>query len=282
MIDKAKRLIKMRSSTTSAEALREMYIDLLAGAVTHTIYHPVDFRRPPPEVMEAWQDALRSEGAKIPLPSEYEQRLEGRDRPLFGQTMIGRLRIDNLRRCTESIIADGIPGDLIEAGCWRGGAGILMKGILAAYGETERSVLLADSFRGLPEPDVERYPADAGDINHLEDALAIPLEEVRANFERYGLLDERVELLEGWFRDTLPGLRGREWSLVRLDGDLYESTMDGLENLYPDLAPGGYLIVDDYGMENCRQAVEDYRRKHAIDTPVERVDWVGAYWRKAG
>ena len=91
-----------------------------------------------------------------------------------------------------------------------------------------------------------------------------------------------MQLVEGWFRDTLPPLRGREWALVRLDGDMYESTMDGLTNLYPGLAPGGFLIVDDYGLPPCREAVEDYRREHGITEKVHKIDWVGAYWRKRG
>jgi O-methyltransferase/8-demethyl-8-(2,3-dimethoxy-alpha-L-rhamnosyl)tetracenomycin-C 4'-O-methyltransferase len=68
---------------------------------------------------------------------------------------------------------------------------------------------------------------------------------------------------------------------VRLDGDLYESTMDGLTNLYPGLSIGGFMIIDDYGWDNCRQAVEDYREEHAIEEPIERIDWVGAYWRRS-
>ncbi len=56
--------------------------------------------------------------------------------------------------------------------------------------------------------------------------------------------------------------------------------MDGLTNLYPQLSPGGFLIVDDYGWENCRKAVEDYRAEHGITAPIERIDWVGAWWRK--
>lgn len=158
----------------------------------------------------------------------------------------------------------------------------MMAGILKAYGVTDRTVWAADSFEGLPKPDAERFPADRADINYTADELKVPVDEVRANLARYGLKNERVEFLEGWFRDTLPTVRDRRWALVRLDGDLYESTMDGLVNLYPQLSPGGFLIIDDYGWENCRQAVEDYREEHGISEPIERIDWVGAFWRKSG
>jgi O-methyltransferase len=86
--------------------------------------------------------------------------------------------------------------------------------------------------------------------------------------------------LEGWFRDTLPPLRGRRWAVVRLDGDMYESTMDGLVNLYDGLSAGGFLIIDDFSHPGCRQAVEDFRRQHGIDEPIEKIDWTGVFWRK--
>ncbi|HWW67729.1 MAG TPA: TylF/MycF/NovP-related O-methyltransferase, partial [Solirubrobacterales bacterium] len=142
-------------------------------------------------------------------------------------------------------------------------------------------VLLADSFAGLPAPD-DRFPADAGSHLHEVDQLAVSLEEVRANFERYGLLDERVEFVRGWFADTLPALRERRWAVVRLDGDLYESTIQALENLYPGLSPGGFLIVDDYGaLESCRRAVEDFRREQGIAEPLRWIDHSGVYWRRS-
>ena len=171
-------------------------------------------------------------------------------------------------------------GDFVEAGAWRGGASLLCGGCSRRTATRDRRVWVADSFERLPPPDPEGYPHDAGDLNHLAEDLAVSLEEVRGNFERYGLLDDQVRFVKGWFKDTLPGLADREWALIRLDGDLYESTMDGLRNLYPRLQPGGFLIVDDYGFDNCRAAVEDYRREHEISEPIERIDWVGAFWRR--
>lgn len=82
---------------------------------------------------------------------------------------------------------------------------------------------------------------------------------MRANFARSGLLDDQVVFLQGWFKDTLPAIPpGQRFALVRLDGDLYESTLDALTHLYPNLSVGGWLVVDDYGViEACRQAVHD-------------------------
>jgi O-methyltransferase len=140
---------------------------------------------------------------------------------------------------------------------------------------------VADSFEGVPPPDVEAYPADAGHNFNLIPFLSVPLETVQQNFERFGLLDDQVQFVKGWFRDTLPRLSDRTWSLIRLDGDLYESTINALDSLYPNLSIGGYLIVDDYGsVEPCRQAVEDYRNAHEITDGIEMVDSECIYWRK--
>jgi O-methyltransferase len=201
--------------------------------------------------------------------------------PFSGETMIGLKRLDNVLQCVERIIEDEVPGDLIETGVWRGGCAIFMRGILAAHGVDDRKVWLADSFSGVPEPDAARYPSDGFSDLHNQVGLAVSREDVEANFRRYGLLDDQVCFIEGWFEQTLPTLAGHTWSLIRLDGDLYQSTIEGLENLYPGLSLGGYCIVDDYGTyPACRQAVEDFRARHNIDEQIVDVDGYGAFWRR--
>jgi len=140
---------------------------------------------------------------------------------------------------------------------------------------------VADSFQGLPSPNVERYPQDAGlDLTQYGE-LAVSLDEVMRNFERYQLLDDQVRFLEGWFRDTLPEAPIHQLAVLRLDGDLYESTMDALGSLYHRLSPGAYVIVDDYSIPACREAVHDFRTAHAITAPIEQIDWTGVFWRLA-
>lgn len=208
-------------------------------------------------------------------------RTEGRDWPVGAETMIGLRRLDNLEHCVRTVVADGVPGDLIETGVWRGGASIFMKATLDVLGDGERTVWVADSFEGLPRPDAERYPADEGDGHWRRYELAVTLEEVKANFAKYGLLDERVRFLKGWFADTLPEAPIDRLAVMRLDGDMYSSTMDALGALYPKLSPGGFVIVDDWGaIPACRQAVEDFRRDNAITDDITGIDWTGAYWRK--
>jgi O-methyltransferase len=104
---------------------------------------------------------------------------------------------------------------------------------------------------------------------------------VKAAFRRYGLLDDQVRFLPGWFHQTLPGAHVGPLALLRIDGDMYGSTMDALEHLYPKLSPGGVLIVDDYGaVRGCRKAVDQYRQSRGIVTPIQTIDWTGIFWQK--
>ncbi len=249
-------------SRSAADRAVAMYLDLTKRCLTDLIYE---------------RDGISLDGA----PFAAETRAHGRDWPVRAHTMIGMRRLDNLQSCYETVRRDGIAGDLIETGVWRGGATIFMRALLEIYGDRDRTVWVADSFRGLPEPDAEHYPADAGDIHHTVGILAVPRAEVERNFAAYGLLDDQVRFVEGWFRDTLPAIPAERFAIVRLDGDMYESTMQALETLYPRLSPGGFLIVDDFGaVPGCARAVDDYRAQHAITEPVEKIDWAGVFWRR--
>ena len=209
------------------------------------------------------------------------QRIEGKVWSGYADTMIGLKRLDNLQHCIETVLSENVEGDLIETGVWRGGGCIFMHAVLAAYGIEDRKVFVADSFEGLPKPDVEKYPADKGDRHHIYTYLAVSQEEVENNFRKYDLLDKQVVFLKGWFKDTLPQAPIDKLSILRLDGDMYGSTMDSLEYLYPKLSKGGFCIIDDYALPGCKSAVDDYRTKHAINSELKKIDWTGRYWRKA-
>jgi O-methyltransferase len=213
-------------------------------------------------------------------PFDPALRAEGRDWPASAETMVGLKRLDNLQFCVEQVVADDVPGDLLEAGVWRGGASIFMRGVLASLGVTDRTVWLADSFQGLPKPSAEN-PADAGDQHWTQPFLAVSQEQVRHNFERYGLLDDNVRFLEGWFSDTLPTAPVEQVAVLRADGDMYSSTMDILRPMYPKVPVGGFVVIDDYGaIAACRTAVDEYRAEHGITEPLEQIDWTGAFWRR--
>ncbi len=216
---------------------------------------------------------------RTPVYSE-EDRENGLIWPGYADTMIGSKRLDNLRSCIESVVADKVEGDLIETGVWRGGACIYMKGVLVANEDSTRKVYVADSFSGLPPPDAKAYPADAGDRHHEVEFLAVSKQQVMDNFRRYGLLDERVIFLEGWFNETLPKAPIAKLSVLRLDGDMYGSTIEALNALYPRLSPGGYCIIDDYGLQGCKKAVSDYRKAHRVEEEIIAIDQSSVYWRK--
>src|SRR5207244_684219 len=105
------------------------------------------------------------------------------------------------------------------------------------------------------------------------DKMALPTRDtslagVQSNFAKYGLLDDQVVFVKGYFSETLPDLDAKAFSLIRLDGDIYESTLDAMESLYPKLSPGGFCIIDDFSsFTDCRQAVEDYRAEQGIEDP---------------
>jgi O-methyltransferase len=270
------------------QRLENMYLDLLKQVITRTgldeTYRPLHSRDG--RVRSVVNPAIRKVLGKFDLELrkrvDPEVRHRGGDWPSEAETMIGTIRLDNLQACITSVLDSDVPGDLIETGVWRGGATIFMRAVLKARNVTDRTVWVADSFQGLPEPDAANYPGDAGDRHWTSDLLAVSLGEVRSNFERYGLLDNQVRFLPGWFRETLPTAPIERLSVLRLDGDMYESTIVALEALYPKLSPGGYAIIDDYGaVQGCRDAVHHYRTQHNIAEEIVPIDWCGVFWQKS-
>jgi O-methyltransferase len=266
-----------------SDDLRELYIELVKNSLTCSLYEGNDgtVYKPAGGWRRALLRSLLPGDVRLIRRARDDQRAEGKDWPALALTMVGAKRLDNLQHCVLAVLKDGVPGDFIETGIWRGGSVILMRAILKAHGVTDRTVFAADSFEGLPKPDADTYPADKRDPHWTFKELAVSLEQVRANIERYGLLDDRVHFLKGWFKDTLPEAPIEQLAVARLDGDMYESTMTAIEALYPKLQPGGFLIVDDYGaVRGCKRAIEDYRLRCGITEPIEPIDWTGVYWRK--
>jgi len=205
----------------------------------------------------------------------------GLDWPSTALTMVGRKRLHNFRRLIERVIRSDIPGDIIETGVWRGGASILARAVLKAWNVTDRRIIVADSFQGLPPPDAEKWPADRGSDLHGYADLAVSLEQVQANFASFGLLDEQVVFLKGWFRDTMPLVSSKALAIIRLDGDMYESTTDPLVHLYDRLSPGGWVIIDDYFIiPACKAAVHDFFASRNINPTLRPIDYCGVFFRK--
>lgn len=270
-----------------------LYIDLLKKVLID--YHRVEMGETPPVqknkghkprymLLYLLERILRKSDFTIreKVPFNLKRRETGRDWPTYAESMIGLKRMDNIEFCVNDTIKNNVPGDLIETGVWRGGAVIFMKALLKVAGINDKIVWVADSFEGLPMPDGKKYTADKGDDHHtFASVLAVSEEGVRHNFEKYGLLDDKVKFLKGWFKDTLPTAPIEKLSVLRLDGDMYESTINVLDNLYPKLSHGGYIIVDDFGIvPGCKKAVMDYRQQHKITDEIIDIDGAGAYWKR--
>ncbi len=224
---------------------------------------------------------LREDGLSI--EERREKRQKGLDWPLMqAQSMIGLDRLSNIQKLLESAIERGIEGDVIETGVWRGGASIFMRAVLKAHNINDKLVWACDSFEGLPKPEPDKYPADPADDPHhtFNSFMAVSQETVAANFEKYGLLDDQVRFVKGYFEDTLADIEAEKFCLLRLDGDMYSSTIVALEALYPKLSSGGYIIIDDYHLDPCVQAVQDYRKANNITATITDIDGSGVYWCK--
>lgn len=266
----------------SASLYDESCWRIVEGPMLHDLEKAGLIGRAKAKVKYAVIRMLRKNGFVLMRPQPFDATLRegGLDWPFFGYTMIGQKRLDNIQYAVETVLSEDIPGDFMETGVWRGGAVLLMKAILDAHSVTDRAVWCADSFEGLPPPnETDRAISDSADFSDRA-FLAVSKEQVEANFRRFDLLDENVKFLKGWFSDTLPTAPIEKLAVLRLDGDLYESTMDALVNLYPKLQPGGFLIIDDYASwAGCKQAITDYRANHGITVEVQMIDSHAAFWR---
>jgi O-methyltransferase len=262
----------------------ELYVDLLKKTLTRAQVAGRVERRPPESnglIRNAAFAFLNRHGFEMVklVPSNADSYTE----PVYkdearvpgAETMVGLKQLDNVQFCVTDVLRRKVPGDLIEAGAWRGGVTILMRGILKAYGDRDRKVWVADSFQGLPP--VNR----AQNVGWSEGQMAVSVEEVRENFANFGMLDDQVRFLKGFFSETLPTAAVDKLAVFRSDADLYESTRDALVNLYPKLSVGGYAIFDDYmQLPGCRKAIDEYRAEHGISEPIQHIDRQAVYWRR--
>ncbi len=278
-----------------SDPMRARYLKLLENALMNLLYPEHELRirhllgHEKPSSQLELSRLLRD--IRLLQPERFNQAIASKQvgGVLYGEvtryshTAIGIRRLENLQACAEAVFADGVAGDFLEAGVCQGGASIFMRALQVAFGQTGRHIWLADSFQGLPVPSAEfdiDYQLDWSEP--LQPWLAIDLETVQEHFKRYDLLDDCVHFLKGWFADTLPGSQVKQLAILRLDGDLYSSTLEVLEALYQRVSPGGFVIIDDYAaLKPCQEAVDCFRSKNQILEPLRRVDWSCVYWRKA-
>ncbi len=186
-------------------------------------------------------------------------------------SMVPWTALEHLHKCIQATINKNIEGDFVETGAWRGGSCIIAKSVYDDL-KVNKKIFVADSFEGLPKPDAATYPDDKNDTHYLDENMKASLETVKENFKKFGLLDDNVIFLKGWFKDTMPNAPIDKISILRLDGDMYESTIDVLKNLYHKLSIGGYCIIDDYYHPACKAAVQDFRSYNGITEPIIKVD----------
>lgn len=289
--------------TRAHESLVNDYLRLLKNTLSNTHYRSLEEIPLTASEIGLAEEVLINlrarfaEGASagtIPQSEEVRSFLDGftpefgaayaRSNQLQSLTLLEASSLDNVEWCVRSVLEREIPGDLIECGVWRGGTCILMRALLKALGDSRRKVWVADSFQGLPEPDPDVSPLDT--LSHeflkLVGGFRVSLEGVQKNFAAFELLDRQVRFLPGWFCDTLPEAPIERLAVMRLDADYYESTVQALEALYSKLSPGGYVIVDDYGILplGARRAVDEFRSRHAIESPLVFANRAVAYWEK--
>lgn len=215
-------------------------------------------------------------------------------------TMVGWSRLCNVHDSLDYIRENNIEGDLMETGVWKGGVCIFMAEYVRLY-KMNKKIYVADSFEGLPRPDTKNYSMIDKDIelynefngsfkqdpnmgildsNGLPQIFGVSLENVKYNFKLFNLLNDNIIFLKGWFKDTMVNNKIERLSLLRLDGDLYSSTMDVLNNMYNNVSKNGIIIIDDYGLKRCKEAVTDFREKNSISDKIHHIDSCGVYWNK--
>ncbi len=256
-----------------------LYVDLLKKCLTRDI-DDEHFRRVPRNDKTLWR-RLRSDAYEMaqrtlaPLGLALVQ-----ETARTGETMVGMGALNNLQECIEDVLRTNVPGDFVETGVWKGGAVIFMRALLDVHGDTSRCVWAFDSFAGLPKPNKTEYPDDAAD-KLWSHSLDVSVDEVKNNFRKYQMLDDRVRFVEGWFRDTVPNAEVKTIAVLRLDGDMYESTIQVLKGLYDKVSPGGYVIIDDYNMiPQCNKAVHDFRSQRNITEELITLPGCGAFWKR--
>ena len=287
-----------------AESLSHSYLKLLKNTLTNTHYKKVDDSPlSERELRQAAEALVRvrekfgplAEAGQIPQAAEVQRTLElftpeigagwFRRNTWESHTLLDPSGLSNVEFCLRNVLTREIPGDLIECGVWRGGTCIFMRGLLKALGDRDRTVWVADSFQGLPDPDPEVSPLDAISHEFLKviGGFSVTLEAVQSNFREYDLLDNQVRFLPGWFADSLGPAPIENLALIRLDADYYDSTVQALEALYGKLSSGGYIIIDDYGIYTlgAKRAVDEFRARHSIEQPLVMVNESIAFWEKA-
>jgi hypothetical protein len=221
------------------------------------------------------------------LPPDLDPKVAETIRRVRPYTMTTPQRIAALCDGVEHVVRREVPGAFVECGVWRGGSMMAVALTLMRLGVRDRDMYLFDTFRGMPPPTEEdTWSAYDGysPMGHWKRRQQegrntwhyVPAEQVRETLLSTGYPGERIHLVEGLVEETIPDRAPDAIALLRLDTDWYQSTRHEMEHLYPRLAPGGILVLDDYGhYEGARRAVEEYFDEHGSRPLLARVDYTG-------
>lgn len=195
-------------------------------------------------------------------------------------TMIFIPNLNNLHDLLTYVMENNLDGELVETGVWRGGAVIFMASFNKFY-NLNKKIYACDSYEGLPKNSI--YEEDAivnGNDKRFD--FAVSLEEVQNNFLKYDVLDENVIFVKGFFEDTMKNINIDKISILRLDGDMYTSTIVVLEELYDKVVPKGVIIIDDYGWDiaGCSNAVDNFRKSRNITSEMHFSFGCCVWWIK--
>ena len=191
----------------------------------------------------------------------------------------------SLYKVIQYLVKNKIPGDFVECGVWRGGMVILAALALAHFGDTERKIYLYDTFEGMTAPEdqdidwdgksfVEQWKSETAKLNNgYAWGFGGRIEEVQKNVFASNYPNDNFIFVKGPVEDTIPDIVPKQIAMLRLDTDWYSSTYHELVHLYPLLAVGGALIIDDYGWcRGARQATDQYVEEHNLNIFLGRVD----------
>lgn len=253
--------ISRLSSTPAAGGVSDadLYLDLLESALTGLLCG----------------DATLN---PLTLKADSEVRVIEGGRATVAGSIVTLEELRCLRVLADRVIVEGIPGDMLDAGGWRRGACIYLRGVLAARDIRDRRIWALDLFEALPSPDSEGS-GDANGSDRKVNGTAVTLEQAQARFHRYGLFDSQVNFLEGFGRDILPSALIEQLSLLCLGGETYSLTLESLEALYPRVAAGGCVLLTGFAEEG-RKALREYRLREGIEDELHEVDGAAVYWRK--
>ena len=252
------------------ERSKSAYLEMLKDFVSGVIYGK--------EEMSVWP-SLGNELLSV-VNFNQSNRVRGLDWTYLGSTMTGLERINNVQKLISQVVQDNVPGDYLEAGVWRGGSSVFARGVLRALNQGQRKSYVCDSFRGLPPGNKQLHPHDTNWDN--TPYLEVSEMDVATSFREASLLDENVIFVKGFFNDSLKPLAQKVGSMaiLRLDSDLYESTVDILYHFYDKLSVGGYVIVDDWDGFPSKVACEDFLAVHKVEPEFVRIDEISVYWQK--